>query len=631
MSEFTIQVDKETSLKATAGQESAFQKFKQFLTSDNEKAFILSGYAGTGKTTLLKPFRKHAISEGFQVIQITPTGRAARILKKKTSAPTITIHSHIYRQQKISAPEKITASYFPKSKFALRKLNSGEDKDTVFLIDEASMIGKNNSNTQTTRSVDFGTGDLLQDIIEFQSQYRKGKVKLVFIGDRAQLPPIQSSDSPALSVEELKAYFIQAIESELTEVVRQVGNSPVLKLATQIREEIQEESYQWPNFGIESPKCKQVTLDALIHSIEATYQRYKDPSKAVLICYTNNDVIQYNNLIRKRILNRTQLLEEGEILIIQDNTKDIQGIPVYNGDIVKVKSFKTAFSITEKYRGKRYTIDFNEVTAHPIDNPEITLYLLVKTNNLGVTNKVDGNSAKALFHYLVKKEKDKQKDSKLSIQKKNAMIMERVFNSPEWRAVYVQYGYALTCHKAQGGEWPSVFINFHLKTSREEDSFRWGYTAITRATNEVWLMNSPIAIDSWIPKFWKIEQADYNSEANLRDPYQVQFKHPIHSTIHQWIIQFMDVETEEDLLSFTQDYAIEEYSLSEGKKLELLGVSGNKEFVRWVFKGENRTVSIEVLNIHTKPTFIIRSPLGRTDEALQRLCYRIFGVGEFYD
>ena len=159
--------------------------------------------------------------------------------------------------------------------------------------------------------------------------------------------------------------------------------------------------------------------------------------------------------------------------------------------------------------------------------------------------------------------------------------------------------------------------------------FRWGYTAVTRATDELWMLKPPISITSWIPKFWTIDTGEVILPEDMRDPHSVKLRNPIHATIHEWLLKFMDVESEEDLLTFTGDYSDEEYQLSEGKKLELCGISGNPKVVSWYLKQENHQVQISIYDVNTRPRFEMTSPLGSKDLALQRLCYRIFGVGQF--
>ena len=454
------------SLKPTLNQIEWFRSISNFLGSnDNDKIFLLKGYAGTGKSTLISHLVNHLDKFNYNSVLIAPTGRAAKVISSYSKKKAFTIHKQIY---------------YPKSekgrgvKFILK---SNKIKKTLFIVDEASMISDHRHNSKL-----FENGSLLNDLINYV--YSGKFCFLVLVGDTAQLPPINFEISPALSEKELKNHYNKTVFSiTLTEVVRQLSNSGILFNASNLRDFISKNvfnnfSFKINNFNdIHKINDGEELLDTLDYSLNKF-----DIDEVVVIVRSNKRANLYNQNIRNRILFRESSLSIGDQLMVVKNNyfwikPESQAGFIANGDIIIVESI---IKINEFYGFK-----FAKIEAKLIDYPEMNTFETVI-----LTDTLTSNFSSLTFEEsqsLYKSVQDDYKDEKSSFKK-----FLKVKNNPYFNALQVKYSYSITCHKSQGGQWDKVFVEYpYLPDGPNKDFFRWLYTAITRAKKDLYLIGFP--------------------------------------------------------------------------------------------------------------------------------------------
>ena len=467
-------------------QQEAFDRIKEFVDSENEQIFILKGYAGTGKTFLINTLTNYFDKKSISYLLCAPTGKAARILSNKCDIAAKTLHSLIY------AYDEQTNLLNDQSNLNFL-LKRGRDEETVFVVDEASMI---TDVTGEENFLKFGSGSLLIDFFDFiEINEANSKNKVIFVGDPAQLPPVSSTFSPALSAEYLTDKFgLECTEFTLTEIFRQAEDSGILLNAFNIRERIESNIYD--NFELrenENVKKLNAAFDFRINMIMNSMKR----SSTMMITYTNNLTHKYNHALRTKIFDikdsYTDILRPGERLLVNTNN---QFYDVSNGDIIEVVSINGE---VEKHTVDKIPLEFVNVTAKFANftgggfDCKLCLNLL-KSHEKALTYE-ERNS---LFTFAksnidvpypnpaLKKKKRKEYEEKLK------KFKEALKESPYYNALQVKYGYAITCHKAQGGEWDTVFVDFSgFREIANENFYRWAYTAITRAAKNLYLINTP--------------------------------------------------------------------------------------------------------------------------------------------
>lgn len=489
----------------TPSQQVAIETFKEFLEAPSQ-VFILKGAAGTGKTVLAKMFIDILCERqrGFRLM--APTGRAAFIIGNKTGHEAFTIHKSIYGLSQLSSHTKNEGENDDNlhARFALKK-----NEDTinyVYFVDEASMVSDNFSDNE---AFSFGSGQLLHDLFN----YADGR-KLVFIGDYAQLPPVGMNFSPALDVDYLKNEFkIDVIETKLTEIVRQDQKSEILKNATRIRQNIDAKTFV--EFRLSDADDFHADNDNLLqHYYELS--PLKPSVKAAIIAYSNKQVLQYNNLVRAHYFGEdAPRLVNGELLIIARNNYAYD-FELFNGNIVKVDSCQADSEVeqrtirvkTGKDKIESIDLSFRQATIKfKTGNDVKMLNVKLLDNFLDYdSSSVSGLLARALVVDFNNRLPQDIKDnlpaikkalrgkSDLSPQQKELYknYIDHLFTDPYYNSVICKYGYALTCHKAQGGEWDSVYVDMgRFGGTANEDYFRWAYTALTRASKQVWYYRSP--------------------------------------------------------------------------------------------------------------------------------------------
>ena len=448
--------------EATPGQQELIDMMSDFILKNDERcALLIKGYAGTGKTTIIATLVKVLTELNLNAILMAPTGRAAKVLSHYSETEASTIHKAIYRQK--SAKDAM-------SQFVLGKNFSS---NTFFIVDEASMISD-----QSAENVFFGTGNLLKDLISYV--FSGKNCKLILSGDTAQLPPVGMSLSNAMSAGILSGYNLKVDEYELKEVVRQTLGSGILTNATSIRNVISEHKLEFPKIRI-GKKIKDITCikgSEVMDFLQEFYSKY-GLEQSMVICRSNRIANKYNEMIRNRILGREEEVSSGDFLMVVKNNYhwlEAEGIDfIANGDIIKVKRVKKF----EELYGHRYaTLDL----------------ALPDYNDLEFTAKVNLDTLRLETASFANEENLKLYQSIAEdyvTEKSRAKIAEKVREDPYFNALQIKYAYAVTCHKAQGGQWPVVFIDqsYFNEDMLNIDYLRWLYTAFTRATEHLVLVN----------------------------------------------------------------------------------------------------------------------------------------------
>ena len=456
------QIYAKLSFDATFNQKKIIEKLSSWFSSeDNNSIFLLNGYAGTGKTTIIAVLVAALKELGIKTILLAPTGRAAKVLSRYSKKEAYTIHKRIYR-------ERTNANY--ESKFSL---DLNKERDTLFIVDEASMLSNTVSDGAT-----FGSGDLLDDLVQY---VRSGqRCRLMLVGDDAQLPPVGNDYSPALDPTELSHYG-DVEYATMDEVVRQEQDSGILFNATLVRMMLENRIYEIPRFDMSFPDFKSVEGSELLETLQDCYDRY-GRDETIVVTRSNKRANRYNEGIRRYNLSAEEEIESGDMLMIVKNnyhyTERDEQSPmsfVANGDVVRLKRIHRF----EEFYGFRFvdaTIQFPDY-----DDYEMKTKLLLDTISSESPSLTKEESQK-LFYEV---EHDYE-DIKSRTKRYRAIRENQHFN-----AMQVKFAYAVTCHKAQGGQWKAVFVDRCLfgDERMSRDMLRWLYTAITRATERVYLVN----------------------------------------------------------------------------------------------------------------------------------------------
>ena len=451
--------------KPTFEQEKVVKILSDFLFCRKmETLFLLKGYAGTGKTSLIGTLVKTFDQLEQKCILLAPTGRAAKVFSHYAGHPAYTIHKKIYRQKGFS------------NEMDNFSINDNLHQHTLFIVDEASMI----ANDGLTGSM-FGTGRLLDDLIQYV--YSGQGCRLMLIGDTAQLPPVGEEESPALCKDALEGYGLEVFEGMLTEVVRQLHDSGILWNATELRRYITEEDFfTLPPIRVEGfPDIKIIPGNELIEAIDEAYGQ-AGMDDTVIVCRSNKRANIYNKGIRNMILYREEELESGDLIMVAKNNyfwsegcKEIDFIA--NGDIAVVRRVRR--------EREMYGFRFADVTLCFPDYNDLELEITVLLDTLHTeTPALPKEMNDKLFYAVLEDYAD------ITIKRER---MKKMKADPYYNALQVKYAYAVTCHKAQGGQWKRVFLDqgYMTEDMLSPDYFRWLYTAFTRATETLYLVNWP--------------------------------------------------------------------------------------------------------------------------------------------
>lgn len=446
----------------TFGQKKIVESLAEWILSDDyESVFVLNGYAGTGKTTLTAAFV--AVLEELKIkpILLAPTGRAAKVLGNHAGRQAHTIHKRIYRERSSSSID---------SKFDLAQ---NREKGACFIIDEASMISD-----YSPEGTIFGSGSLLDDLFEY---VRAGqRCRVMFVGDSAQLPPVGSELSPALDPVKLSVYG-HVCYNTLDEVVRQEYESGILFNATMVRCMLENRIYEIPMFDVSHPDFATVDGGELLEKIEECHSRYGH-DETIVITRSNKRANRFNQGIRNRVLYDEDELTSGDMLMVVKNnyhfTERDEGAKadfIANGDTAVLKRLRRQEEIYG-FRFAEATLVFPDYDDYELDCKIILDTLYSESPSL------TAEQSRALFAAVEQDYMD---------VKSKAKRYRAVREDPYYNALQIKFAYAVTCHKAQGGEWKAVFIDRLLfgEEPMTKDFLRWLYTAITRASEQLYLVN----------------------------------------------------------------------------------------------------------------------------------------------
>ena len=460
---FALELQKKLDFKPTQSQLIWFSEISNFiLSNDLNSVFVLKGYAGSGKTTLLGSFVHQLNTINFKAVLIAPTGRAAKVLSSYSEHPAYTIHKQIYNTKSEDTGNII---------FQLRK---NTYKNTIFIVDEASMIGNEIIENRLSKN-----NSLLNDLVEYVKDGYN--CKLLFVGDPAQLPPINLTLSPALDSDLLEEfYFDKVFIVELTFVVRQKQNSGILNNATTIRKQLNQKIYNQFKFNING--CDDIInlndSNNIFEVLESAYD-VSGIDQTVFIVRSNKRAYLINKQIRQSILDNEDDLSVGDRLMVLKN--NYFWLPqtsrpgfIANGDIIEIIKIKSKKDI--------YGFFFAEVQVILVDYPEeLPFDTIILLDTLRITT---ASLSYEETNRLYKNIKEDYVDEKSRFKQLLKVKGNKFFN-----ALQVKYAYAITCHKSQGGQWENVFVEKpYLPDGQNKEYLRWLYTAVTRSTKNLYLI-----------------------------------------------------------------------------------------------------------------------------------------------
>ena len=435
----------------TPCQERLLRAVSAFLSSDDGDILVVNGYAGTGKTTAMAAVVAGLAALEIPSVLLAPTGRAAKVLSQYAGHPASTIHKHIYRQKSLSA-EGVGAF----------TLTFNKARSTLFIVDEVSLIGLSDG---------FGTGNLLEDLVAF---VRAGTdCRLILMGDAAQLPPVGLDASPALSASFMNG-FGGVSYVELTTVVRQAADSGILRNATGLRQML---PYSFGPLKLSVfPDVRRISGGELLEALSDAYGKYGE-DEVMVLCRSNKRAGRYNAGIRSSVLYHEERLVRGErLMIVRNHYLDgLEGTDyIANGDMAKL--------VWIKHFEERYGLHFADACLSFPDygDQEVEMKVLLDVLESDAPS-LGQEAAQALFTGVL------ADYAELPTKKKR---YDAVRSDPFFNALQIKYAHAITCHKAQGGQWKCVFVdNPFWQDELQEEDLKWLYTALTRAVEQVYLVN----------------------------------------------------------------------------------------------------------------------------------------------
>ncbi|WP_019947104.1 ATP-dependent DNA helicase [Hymenobacter aerophilus] len=445
----------------TQDQAALFQQLDGFLKDDlpGRKAFVLRGYAGTGKTTVVSALVQWLHQMGRKYVLMAPTGRAAKVMGTYSGVAASTIHKKIYRQTSGQPAQGLTFQRQP-----------NRAQDTLFIVDEASMISDEKA---------FGSTGLLDDLMGYV--FEKQSNRLLLIGDTAQLPPVGQLLSPALDPDLLRDRFRAEVGSvELRQVMRQAEKSGILMNATVLREELRQDEPNIQFFTKGYPDIFSMGTDKLEDGLRWAYKHF-GYENSTIICRSNKNANQYNQYIRRILFEAEDEIESGDYLMVVRNNyywlpRDSDIGFLANGDFVQVVKI---IRLTEEF-GFRFADARVRLVDYP-DEPDLEVKLLLDTLHTESPG-LPADRNKALYEAV------SEDYNHLETKKERSAALRK---DPFLNALQVKFAYALTCHKAQGGQWQAVFVDHgYLKEDMVNSEFaRWLYTAVTRSSEKLFLLN----------------------------------------------------------------------------------------------------------------------------------------------
>lgn len=456
------QIYEKISFETTFSQKKVVEMLSDYLSEPKtEQIFVLNGYAGTGKTTLLAAVVEVLDAMQVPTVLLAPTGRAAKVLSRYCHREALTIHKRIYR-------ERTTADY--ESHFSL---NVNKERGAVFIVDEASMLAD-----ATSEGHIFGSGSLLDDLIKY---IRSGRdCRLILVGDNAQLPPVGSAFSPALDRDVMSGYG-DVVYASMDDVVRQQAESGILFNATMLRCMLENGIYEVPQLDMSFADVESISGGEVMEKVQECYDRY-GRDETIIITRSNRRANRYNEGVRRYNLSAEEAIESGDCLMVVKNnyyyTEREKECPMSfaaNGDVVQLRKIYRF----EDFYGFHFA---DALLSFPdYDDFELRCRILLDT----ISSESPSLTREESRRLLQEVEQD-YLDIKSRIKR-----LKEIRENPHFNAVQVKFAYAITCHKAQGGQWKAVFVDRALFGDEEmtADMLRWLYTAFTRATERLYLVN----------------------------------------------------------------------------------------------------------------------------------------------
>jgi len=590
----------------TAGQNSLVDELDKFLT-DSSTCFLLKGYAGTGKTFLMKGLSDFLTFNKRSFRIAAPTGRAAKVISQKTKHKAYTIHKTIYSSKDIKEFKVKDEEGTETFKFYYDLKNNGDPSNTVYIIDESSMLSNVYSEGEFFR---FGTGYLLKDLITYiNADNNDQHKKIIFIGDDAQLPPVNMNFSPALDSKYLRENCnIESKEFELTDVVRQKANSGILFNATRIRQSLKANLFNQLDVETKFEDINQTKQEDLLSKYLLACNNIID-DETIIIAHSNSSVKEYNDFVRNHFFPNQQFLTVGDKVILVSKNYN-QKIELLNGDfgfVQQVAATNERRRIKLKRKNKdgklveiEVQLNFRDTIIVFTDDQQNKQSIECKIiENLLYSNNRDLSSDERKAIYI---------DFKIRNPKLNAGTKEfkdSLRADPYFNALQIKFGYAVTCHKAQGGEWKNTFLN--CKTSMgyfNSSYFRWLYTGITRATENLFTINEPhFQIDSNLqpPRIENIlprqdllilKSEILEMEIPFNFPIEIQFLKNIFFAISDLL---KDANVKINTIKHTS--FLEHYTFSQGSETAIFKIHfNNQNKVSRIEKPSNATVFSETIN-----------------------------------
>jgi hypothetical protein len=479
----------------TPGQAEVVIHLGNFLDSNSHDVFLLKGHAGTGKTFLIDALVKLLRAQRRTYALSAPTGRAARVIQEKTQADASTIHGMIYDFDKIEEHKTEGVEGSETYKLIVSMSVNDAPADTVFITDEASLISDQYSEAEFFQ---FGSGYLLRDLMHFVNfDNNKHRKKLILIGDDAQLPPVGMSFSPALSADYLvKNFGVRVFDYELSDVVRQKADSGILSNVQPLRESLKNGIYNKLAFDTKPADVDCIGMDQVVSTfLEASGNRVNNSS--VVITRSNAEAGMFNRSIRERLFLDQPEAAPGDKLMVVKNTK-VSGIRISNGDFAFVRSISNNRNV-RRVTLRRKNEETGAVENIPVElsfrDAELGLRLVDGSAVFVTTNilenllyedrpQLSSDENKALYVDFCQRHVDLRKDPQA--------FRQALMDDPFFNALRVKFGYAITCHKAQGSEWDTAIVSCtSLGNPLAAENFRWLYTACTRAKSHLFLLDPP--------------------------------------------------------------------------------------------------------------------------------------------
>tara|TARA_B100001115_G_C15823358_1_gene409657 strand:+ start:134 stop:1579 length:1446 start_codon:yes stop_codon:yes gene_type:complete len=467
-------------------QNKIFESLKDFTINDDD-IFILKGYAGTGKTTMMSGLIKYLNANNITFRLLSSTGRAAKVLSDKTNLSANTIHSEIYSfggidedLESLSNDNLNNIDDKGQINLLFELTSQNSDTDIIYIIDEASMISDTKS--RGSSFAQFGDGDLLSDLFKYDQTG-----KFIFIGDPCQLPPINQVFSPALSKSYLENKFQKkVIEFELTQVMRQSEENDIFNISNNLRRLVtRNPDIKWPKLPFKNSKNIELVGDLsemilkyidLINNNDTTFSTF--------LCHSNRQCKEINKLIRAILYDNINQLHVGDLLLVTQNS---QLVDLVNGDIVKIEKIGKS-----EYR---CGLHFTNVVVTELASKNTFNTLMVRDIPFSINSNITDKQHKDIFIDFYLRMKNK------GISQNSDQFNKQMIKDPYLNALKSVFGYAISCHKSQGGEWEELFLyvnkSLYVLNQRPPSFYQWAYTAVTRAKEKIYV-NNQIGETDWM-------------------------------------------------------------------------------------------------------------------------------------